>query len=137
MTYKQIIIQDLFVVKIIRIMNKFKILINIDETLFLRATKITHTWSEKGKEWVLNNIWCSNTFTFITAIWLTDTVYASNLFKNVKGENFVNFLNGLKMFIEERLKFRIWEWLIIMDNAPTHHSKLLKILSKIRRFMLH
>ena len=68
MTSKQIIIKGLFVVRIIKIINKFKILINIDETLFSRATKITHIWSEKGKEWVLNNIWCSSSFTLINVI---------------------------------------------------------------------
>ena len=49
MTSKQIIIKDLFVVRIIRIMNKLKFLINIDETLFLRATKITAPGLKKEK----------------------------------------------------------------------------------------
>ena len=49
MTFMQIIIKDLFVVRIIRIMNKYKFLINIDETLFLLATKITNTWYKKEK----------------------------------------------------------------------------------------
>ena len=60
------IIKSLFTVRIYRSINDLKKLININKTLFSRSTKNIHSWSAKGKEWTLNNIWCSNSFTFIT-----------------------------------------------------------------------
>ena len=47
---KQNYTKSLFAVKIIKKLDKFSTLINIDETLFSRQTKITHSWLLKEKE---------------------------------------------------------------------------------------
>ena len=117
-------IKSLYTVRIVKCMNSFKILINIDETLFSRAMRNINSWSVKVKEWTLNNIWCSNSFTLITAILSKITVYASISSNTVKGSTFAKILKELKVFIEERLKVNTKEWLIIIKNAPTHHSKI-------------
>ena len=54
----------------------------------------------------------------------TDFVYALGSTESVNGWIFAKFLNGLRDFIEEKIQIEIREWLIIIDNARTHHSKL-------------
>ena len=105
-------------------MNSFSMLINIDETLFSRTTKATYSWSAKGKECPVNNIGCSNSFFLISAILSTGFVNALGSTESVNGWIFTKFLNGLRGFIEEKIQIDIREWLIILDNASTHHSKL-------------
>ena len=107
-------------------MNDFSILINIDETLFSRATKTTHSWLLKGEECTINNIWYSNSCSLITAITSTGSIYASTYSGSVDGSTFVEFLKGLKSFIQSTAFWNTSDYLILIDNAPTHHSKTVK-----------
>ena len=65
---KQFSTKSLFAVRLVKEINNFSVLINIDETLFSRATKSVYSWLEKGKEWTISNIWWSNSISLLTAI---------------------------------------------------------------------
>ena len=47
---KQFSTKSLFAVRLVKEIKNFSVLINIDETLFSRATKSVYSWLEKGKE---------------------------------------------------------------------------------------
>ena len=123
---KQCYIKSLFGIRIIRKLNKFSTLINIDETLFSRATKSTHSWLLKGIEWSVNNIWYTNSWSLITAITSTGSVYGAIYSNSVDAKIFVKFLKELKCFIQNKAKKDMRDCLILLDNAPTHHSKIVK-----------
>ena len=123
---KQCYIKSLFGVRIIRKLNEFSTLINIDETLLSRATKSTHSWLIKGIEWSVNNIWYTNSWSLITTITSTGSVYAAIYSNSVDAKIFVKFLKELKCFIYNKAKKDMRDCLILLDKAPTHHSKIVK-----------
>ena len=51
-----------------------------------------------------------------------------NLFQFSRGSSFVEFLKGLKSFIQSTACWNTSDYLILIDNAPTHHSKTVKTL---------
>ena len=104
---KQSHIKCLFAVKLVKAMNDFSILINIDETLFSRTTRPSYSWLERGKEWSIGNIWCTNSTSLITAITSTGSVYASSISDSVKESRIVDYFQGLKEFIQDKLKIDI------------------------------
>ena len=123
---KQSHIKCLFAVKLVKAMNDFSILINIDETLFSRTTRPIYSWLERGKEWSIGNIWCTNSTSLITSITSTGSIYASSISDSAKGSTIFDYFQGLKEFIQDKLKIDIRRWLILFDNAPTHRSKVVK-----------
>ena len=127
---KQNYTKSLFAVKIIKKLDKFSTLINIDETLFSRQTKITHSWLLKGKEWTVKNIWSSNSWSVITAITSTGSVYALCFCCSITGKIFAEFLKELNKFIKNKLLISSKDWLIFMDNASTHRSSIVKEVIK-------
>ena len=50
------LLKALFSLKVCKIIDRFELLINIDETMFSRSTKASYSWSTNGKEWTLINI---------------------------------------------------------------------------------
>ena len=44
------LLKALFSLKVCKIIDKFELLRNINESMFLRSTKASHSWSTKGKE---------------------------------------------------------------------------------------
>ena len=123
---KQFSTKSLFAVRLVKEINSFSVSIKIDETLFSRTTKSVYSWLEKGKEWTISNIWWSNSISLLTAILSTGTEYAASSSTSVKGKTFANFLKGLKNFIQKEIKTDVIKLLFILDNAPTHHSKIVK-----------
>ena len=107
-------------------MNNFFILINIDKTLFSRATNCTHSWLPKRKEWIINNISYSNSWSLITSIASTESAYAFRYSCSFTEEIFADFLKALKSFIQDEMKSNPNDWLILMDNASIHRSKIVK-----------
>ena len=53
---RQDCLKNLFALRIIKKLNDFSTLINIDETLYSRATKATHSWLLNGEECSVSNI---------------------------------------------------------------------------------
>ena len=43
-----------FAIKLTQILSNYEVLIKIDETIFLRDNKITHSWLSKGNEFKNN-----------------------------------------------------------------------------------
>ena len=58
----------------------------------------------------------------IKAIFSDGSIFAAAAKGNVNEELFKEFLKELKHFIELDLDDNLWNWLVLIDNAPTHHS---------------
>ena len=123
---KASLMKGLFSLKISRIMNRFDVLINIDEAMFSRSTKASYSWSKKGKESTLMNIWFSNSTSLITAITSNGDVFAVDTNGSITSKILIKFIDELEIFLMEKAKISISSWLIILDNASTHRSNIMK-----------
>ena len=88
---KLLLMEGLFSVNISKIIQKYDVLINIDEAMFSRSTKASRSWSIKGQETKLMNICFSNSTSLIAAITslgdafsvdTTGSIYQANLLSN-------------------------------------------------------
>ena len=120
---KQQLLKCLFAIKIIPLISKSKLLINIDETSFSRLTKLDYSWLKKGHPWKLMNTVFKNSTSLITAITSTGKVFAASTNGSVNTLIFKDFLDKLKQFIKEYEDSTLDQWIIVMDNAVTHRSK--------------
>ena len=101
------LLKALFSLKVWKIIDRFKLLINIDETMFSRSTKASHSWSTKGKEWALMNIWYSNSTSLITAITSNGDVFAADTNGSVTGKMLIKFIDELEIFLWQNSKISI------------------------------
>ena len=111
---KQSFAKCLFVVRVVKEINNFSVLINIDGTSFSRATNSAFSWLEKGKEWILGNIWWSKSVLLITTILSTGSMYEESSSTFVNGGIFADILKSLKVFIQEEIKKKK-NWLILFE----------------------
>ena len=111
-----------FAVHIIPQLSEFDIVINIDESSFSWAAKLTHSWLTKGKAWKLNNIWYSSSTSLIATITSRGDAFASNAAGSVNGQMFLEFIVKLWKFIKKTCKIQAHKCLFMFDNAMTHRS---------------
>ena len=120
------LLKALFSLKVCKINDRFELLINIDETMFSRSTKASHSWSTKRKEWTLMNIWYSNSTSLITAITSNGDVFAADTNGSVTGKMLIKLIDEFEIFLWQNSKISISKWLIILDNASTDRYALMK-----------
>ena len=65
---KILLMKGLFSVNISKIIQKYDVLINIEEVMFFRSTKASRSWSIKRQETKLMNICLTNSTSLIIAI---------------------------------------------------------------------
>ena len=120
------LMKTLFSIKISKVMNDYDALINIDKTSFSRLTMATRSWSQKGKETKLNNIWFSASISLITGITTFGDVFASSIKWPVTSKSIIEYLSNLDNFLRRKTNTTLSNWLLIMDNASVHRSKEVK-----------
>ena len=89
------LLKSYFSISIIPMLPSYDILINIDETSFLRMTKSLYSLSKKVEDSELKNIGFNNSTSLITAILLTGKVSAAN------SSLFVKFSKNLHRFMKK------------------------------------
>ena len=127
---KASMMKGLFSIKVSRIIKNYDILINIDESMFSRTTKANYSWSEKGKESKLMNIWFSNSTSLITVITSFGDTLSANINGSVTNTILIKFLQELQIFLTSKIQTQIRNWLIIVDNASIHRCKAIKSFIK-------
>ena len=65
---KSFIAKQWFAIKLWRMLDRFEVLINVDESSFSRLTKKNYSWIPKGKEQIIKNICFQNSWSLVTAI---------------------------------------------------------------------
>ena len=81
---------------------------------------------KKRKECIVRNVWFSNSVFVIASITSAGTVFTASLNGTVTGNLFKEFLKKLKDFIQLDIGIKLEEWLILLDNASTHQSTIVR-----------
>ena len=90
----------------------------------------------KGKKWNINKICFIKSVFLITAIISDSTIFDTVIKGNVNGKLFKKFLKELKNFIELDFDGDLWNWLVLIDNTPIHHSLSVKKYIEKKKFSL-
>ena len=115
----------LFGIRFIHNLQKGWVLINIDESVISKNTRINYSWLPKGLSCPITNVKLNNSISLISAIW-SNGFFLSAL---VKGSNnseiFLKFLE--RMIKELQVNWDIWihRWIILLENWSIHKSKLI------------
>ena len=92
----------------------------------------SHSWSLKGEDAKLMNIWFTNSTSLMTAITSFGDAFSSEIQGSVTSKLFIEFLDELKRFIKDRLGTSIQKWLNIFDNASIHRSEGLHCTKQLK-----
>ena len=125
----QIWIKQWFSIKLWKVIRRFEMLINIDESSFSRLTKRDFSWIPKGKEQIIKSIWFRNSWSLVTAITTSGGVIAAKRNGTMSSDDFIDFLRELVRFIAEKERVEPNRCLFILDNASIHRSV------KVREYM--
>ena len=95
-------------------------IVNIDETLFSRSTKINYSWTKRGIEWAVNNSAFVGSISLITnkGDW-----FVSNLLSQNNSDYFILFIEKLMEWLHKDLDIHTWMIVLMMDNCRIHTSK--------------
>ena len=106
------------------IIDNTKVLVNIDEVIFSKSTKINYSWIKKGRSKFWNNISFSGSLSLIWAITSNGDWFASNLINHHYSKTFVEYISQLMKWLTEDLKIVENRIVMILDNSPVHKSKV-------------
>ena len=118
--------KQLFSIKLWKTIEKFSMLINVDESSFSRLTKKELTWIPKGKDQIVKSICFKNSWSLVTAITSTGSVIIGKVNGSVRSNLIQKFIKELISFIKDSEGVEIQRSLVILDNASIHHAKLVK-----------
>ena len=113
----------LFCFKFAKCINHLDWIVNIDESLFSKNTRILYSWSTKGEKQPIKNINFANSVSIISAI--TSRGSSFNALKKGTWKS-----NDFKEFVKDIInKLNLWGYAsnkigIILDNWSIHRSNL-------------
>ena len=117
--------------------ERFRVLINVDQSSFSRITKKDYSRIPKGKSQIIKNIWFKNSCSLITAITSTGAVIAAKTNTTVISNLMVSFMKELISFINISEGLEVQSWLVILDNATMHHARIVKdYIKKMKDWIL-
>ena len=122
----QSLIKQWFSIKIWKSIERFKLLINIDETSFSRLTKKSLSWIPKGKEQIIKNICFRNSWSLIMAITSNGSTIAAKQNGSITSILIIDFLRELVRFVKESEGVEPEHCLVILDNASIHRSEIVR-----------
>ena len=130
---KQHLAKQWFSIKLWKVIERFRVLINVDQSSFSRLTKKDYSWIPKGKSQIIKNIWFKNSCSLITAITSTGAVIAAKINTTVTSNLMVSFMKELISFINTSEGLEAQSCLVILDNATIHHARIVKDYMKNER----
>ena len=116
--------RKIYVMEFSNIVDNTKFLVNIDEVIFSKSTKINYSWIRKGRSKFWNNISFSGSLSLIWAITSNGDWFASNLITTHNSKTFVEYISQLMKWLTEDLKIAENRIVMILDNSPVHKSKI-------------
>ena len=123
---RNMIIKRLYWTEFLRMIHQGRILINIDESSFDRSVKESYSWLPKGKSYPILNDRFKGRAWLILATWSDGRWFGIILQKTANSNIFCIFLKLLELlFKNENLQTSEMP-MALMDNAPTHWSRLTK-----------
>ena len=96
------------------------------KVLFQNNTKRCYSWLKRGDSWSTNNIMFSDSINMISAI--ASNGYSISLLKSstTTSKDIIRFLGSLLKFIKITTGIEKHEIEVILDNWPTHRSKIVE-----------
>ena len=96
------------------------------KVLFQNNTKRCYSWLKRGDSWSINNIMFSDSINMISAIFSNG--YSISLLKSsaTTSKDIIRFLGSLLKFIKITTGIEKHEIGVILDNWPTHRSKIVE-----------
>ena len=96
------------------------------KVLFQNNTKRCYSWLKRGDSWSINNIMFSDSINMISAI--ASNGYSISLLKRSTtiSKDIIRFLGSLLKFIKITTGIEKHEIGIILDNWPSHRSKIVE-----------
>ena len=116
----------LFTVVFSNLVDNSQILVNIDETSFLRTTKINYSWSLKGEIWSVSNISFKESVYLICAITSIGDLYALFLTNKNNSSSFIKFIGKMMVWLWVDLNIDLNRIVLMLDNWSIHRSKKLR-----------
>ena len=116
--------RKIYAMEFSNIIDNTKVLVNIDEVIFSKYTKINYSWIRKGRFKFWNNISFSGSLSLIWAITSNGDWFASNLIATHNSKTFVEYISQLMKWLTEDLKIAENRIVMILDNSPVHKSKV-------------
>ena len=115
----------LFGIRFIHNLSKGWVLINIDESVIGKNTRINYSWLSKGTSYPITNMKFNNSISLISAIWSNGFSLSALVKGTNNSEIFLKFLE--RMIKELQVNWDIWihRWMILLDNWSIHKSKLI------------
>ena len=114
--------KTLFAVKVVNLLPKIRLILNMDEVCLTKNLKQQYSWIERGQsKWIRNS-----QFTDMIAIICTIFswgIYFNGFFLTINGELVKNYIENLISFISKRVDAKLSEVLLVLDNWPKHKWK--------------
>ena len=124
-------LRKVYAIEFANIIDSSKLIVNIDEVVFSKSTKINYSWISKGYTKFWNNTSFTESLSLILSITNQRDWYASNLTSLNNTDTFVDYIVELMKWLRTDLKKEMTGIVIILDNCPVHKSKRsLKQLNK-------
>ena len=105
------------------IIDSSKLIVNIDEVVFSKSTKINYSWISKGYSKFWNNTSFTRSLSLILSITNQGDWYTSNSTSLNNTYTFVDYIVELIKWLRIDLKKEMNEIFIILDNCLVHKSK--------------
>ena len=112
----------LFCIEFANNVDSFDVLVNIDEVIFSRWTKINYTWIEKGSQSISYNSNFAGSLALIGAITSHGDWFFSSLNSSNNSKTFICFMEDLIKWLIVDLKIDSRRIILITDNSPIHTS---------------
>ena len=116
-------LRKVYAIEFANIIDSSKLIVNIDEVVFSKSTKINYSWISKGYSKFWNNTSFTGSLSLILSITNQGDWYASNLTSLNNTDTFVDYIVELMKWLRTDLKKEMTEIVIILDNCPMHKSK--------------
>ena len=115
--------KSIFWIKFSKCLHHLKWILNVDESLFSRDTKILYSQFRKGSKQPIKNIFIKSSVTIMSAISSFGKTYNVLKTDSYKGSDFIQFMKDVIQDLNE-IGYESNKIGVILDNWSIHRSKL-------------
>ena len=113
----------LFAVKVVNLLPKIRLILNLDEVCLTRNLKQQYSWIERGQSKWIRNSQFTDMIAIISTIFSWGTSFNGVFLWTINGELVKNYIENLISFISKRVDVKLSEVLLVLDNCPKHKWK--------------
>ena len=114
----------LYSIKFSKWLSHLKLVLNTDESVISRNTKINYSWGVKGIKKPLNNIKFSSSLSIISTISTTGKWYNYIKVGTIKASDFIEYIGKMVETMKGTSQIENNQIGIILDNCAVHSAKV-------------